>query len=92
MTITVLSATDLARLPKTDPRFFKDKDGITLQWAGYDYFISWNRIDTPEKALGWLVQVSEKSTKRWKDMTPGRIAHFICVVSDHFKWTIHGII
>lgn len=38
--------------------------GINLTWGGYDYLIDACTIDTPEKVLGWVVQLADKT---WMD-------------------------
>lgn len=79
-------------LPVTDTRnpygYEIDREWITLWWGGYEYNIASARIDTPEKALGWLHHVCEKT---WSGTTPERIANLISSLASRNGWTIHGM-
>lgn len=33
---------------------------VTIHWGGYEYHIHYERIDTPQKAIGWLFHLSDK--------------------------------
>lgn len=79
-------------LPANDPNnpygYKIDGDWVTLWWGGHDYNIASHRIDTPEKLLGWLRHICEKT---WSGTTPERIANLIAELSDRHSWITTGM-
>jgi hypothetical protein len=61
-----------------------DKLGVTLYFR-YEYFIDWERLETPEHLLQWVTHLTEKS---WMDNL--RMRFFIEAVCQHKGWKAHS--
>ena len=71
---------------REDMKKIEWKDGgLSMKWGGYDYWIAEDRLDTPEKLLGWVQHLSGKI---W--MNPLRIRRLVEKVSSRFGWKIYG--
>jgi len=62
------------------------KGNVTIKWGGYDYYIEARRIATPERLLGWIVHLGEKS---WCGMEPWKIAHLVEKIAHRRQWDIY---
>jgi hypothetical protein len=61
---------------------------IDIWWGGYEYWIDLARINTPERCLGWIEQMSGKV---WRGMTPQRINAFVRAMAKINGWKIYGL-
>jgi len=86
----VLKSFRLGELTKTpeDRGFDMCDDGINIKWGGYEYFIDYDRIDSPEKLVGWIEQLAAKT---WRDTSPKRIVYLIRAVRSHFGWECRSL-
>lgn len=67
--------------------FIIENGGINLKnYAGFDYWIEWSRLDSKEKVLHWVMHLLEK---RWVDRRMMR--KFIATVCDHHNFNPYGV-
>lgn len=73
------SLLDFKRIADSDRLVTPGDEGVTM--ANYDGMIAWSRVDTPDKAIAWLLHLSHKT---W--FTREMCRDFIVVVSARFGW------